>query len=186
VPGELSRTRPVDLELRGGDGRTIVGIAVPFDQPAEVSDGGWPYIETFRRGSFAKTIRERGPQGVKTFAKHQRISSLPIGRASLLREDAIGLYSELRVSKTVAGDEVLELVRDGALDGLSVGFRAVKDRQVRGGVERLEVALHEISVVDAAAYAGAVITGVRSESPYLSPEAAARRLDLLDAVWRTG
>jgi uncharacterized protein len=181
----LTRYSPADLELRGADGRTIVGIAVPFDEPAKVrDDGGFPYTEVFRRGAFAKTIRERGPAGVKTFAKHQR-SSLPIGRASLLREDAAGLYSELAVSKTTAGDEVLELVRDGALDGLSIGFVGIKERQSRDALERLEVALHEISVVDAASYASAVIAGVRSAEPRISAEAASRRLDLLDRTWRT-
>jgi HK97 family phage prohead protease len=183
VPGErLYRATPVDLELRG-DGRTVVGIAMPFDQPTEIRENGHTFTELFRRGSFTKTISERGPEGVKTFAKHQR-ASLPIGRASMLREDPAGLYAELRVSKTVAGDEVLALISDGALDGLSIGFAPVKDRRVSGGVERLEVALHEISVVDYPAYVGAAISGVRSDEHRISPEAAARRLDLIDAIWR--
>jgi Escherichia/Staphylococcus phage prohead protease len=184
VPGErLYRATPVDLELRG-DGRTVVGIAMPFDQPTEIREDGRTFTELFRRGAFTKTIRERGPQAVKTFAKHQR-ASLPIGRASVLREDPTGLYAELRVSKTVAGDEVLSLIDDGALDGLSIGFAPIKDRQVRGGVERLEVALYEVSVVDYPAYVGATIAGVRSDEHRISPEAAARRLDLLDRTWRT-
>lgn len=184
MPGErLYRATPVDLELRG-DGRTVVGMAMPFDQPTEIRENGYIYTELFRRGAFAKTIKERGPQGVKTFAKHQR-ASLPIGRASVLREDPAGLYAELRVSKTVAGDEVLSLISDGALDGLSIGFAPIKDRKVRDGVERLEVALHEISVVDYPAYVGATIAGVRSDEHRISPEVAARRLDLLDLTWRT-
>lgn len=184
MPGErLYRATPVDLELRG-DGRTVVGIAMPFDTPAEIRENGHTYTELFRRGSFAKTINERGPRGVKTFAKHQR-ASLPIGRASVLREDHGGLYTELHVSRTVAGDEVLSLVEDGALDGLSIGFSPIKDRRVSGGVERLEVALHEISIVDYPAYSGATIAGVRSDEHRISSEVAARRLDLLDAVWRT-
>ncbi len=167
-----------------GDGRTIHGIAMPFDAPTEIRDNGERFTEVFRFGSFAKTIAERGPQGVKTFAKHQR-ASLPIGRASVLREDPAGLYSELRISKTAAGDEVLSLISDGALDALSIGFQPVKDRRVRGGVERLEVRLFEISVVDFPAFSGALIAGVRSDEHRLSPEAAARRLDLLDQTWRT-
>jgi HK97 family phage prohead protease len=92
-----------------------------------------------KRGSFAKSISERGPERVKTFAKHAR-GRLPIGRALLLREDPVGLYSELRISATEAGDEVLELVRDGTLDGLSIGFSPIKDRwySARDMVERLE------------------------------------------------
>jgi HK97 family phage prohead protease len=186
MPGgeRLYRARPVDLEVRG-DGRTIHGIAMPFDAPAEIREGGWRFTETFRRGAFTKTITERSPQAVKSFAKHAR-ASLPIGRASLLREDALGLYAELRVSATSAGDEILELVRDGTLDALSIGFQPIKDRWSgsRDAVERLEVALLEVSVVDFPAFAGAQIAGVRSDEHRLSPEAAARRLDLLDRTWR--
>jgi HK97 family phage prohead protease len=185
VPGErLFRATPVDLELRG-DGRTVVGIAMPFDQPTEIREERAAFTEVFRAGSFRKTIAERGPRGVKVFGKHQR-AALPVGRASLLREDTAGLYSELRVSATSAGDEILELVRDGTLDGLSIGFAPIKDRwsDRRDMVERLEVALHEVSIVDYPAYSGASITGVRSDEHRISPEAAARRLDLLDTIWR--
>ena len=65
MPERLCRASPVDLELRG-DGRTVVGIAMPFDQPTEIREDGQTYTEVFRRGSFTKTIAERGPQGVKT------------------------------------------------------------------------------------------------------------------------
>ena len=46
--------------------------------------------------------------------------SLPIGRAIALTDGPLGLDAELRVSQTRLGDEVLELVRDGAATGLSV------------------------------------------------------------------
>jgi Escherichia/Staphylococcus phage prohead protease len=172
----LVRATPADLELRG-DGRTIVGIAVPFDQVAEVRDASGPYNEVFRRGAFARTIAERG--AVKLLAQHQA-QSLPIGRTSLLREDASGLYLEGRVSKTTQGDEVLELVKDGALDALSVGFTPVRERMANDGtVERLEVRLREVSVVPWPAYEGAAISGVRTNDLVLSRDAALRRVDLL-------
>ena len=34
----LTRVAPVDLEIRD-DGRTVVGLAMPFDTPAEIRDG---------------------------------------------------------------------------------------------------------------------------------------------------
>lgn len=158
----LRRANQADLEVRS-DGRTIVGIAVPWDQPARVNDGYGPYTEVFRRGAFRKTITERGER-VKALANHDR-RSLPLGRAHTLREDGAGLYTELRVSKTRAGDEVLELVRDGALDSFSIGFAGVKDRQGPDGtVERTEVRLDEVSVVAFPAYDGAQIAGVREAS----------------------
>src|SRR5215210_5590499 len=109
------RVSPADLEIRGEDGRTVTGIAVPWDTPTEVRSMAGEFTETFRRGAFDRTIRERGPQRVKFLAEHDR-RSLSLGRAELVREDTAGLYVEMRASKTQAGDEALELIRDGALD----------------------------------------------------------------------
>jgi HK97 family phage prohead protease len=179
----LYRVAPVDLMVRaGGDGRTISGIACPFGVTAEVSDGGPRYRETFVRGAFARTIRERGDR-VRLMVSHER-SKLPIGRATSLTEDAAGLVGDFRVSKTMQGDEVLELVRDGALDSLSVGFVPVADRRLPDGtVSRTEVALKEVSVVATPAYDGALILGVRSART-ISAQTARRRLAILESRYR--
>jgi|SRR5215211_7714745 len=172
----LTRAHLTDIEVRG-DGRTVHGLAAPFDQVAEVSDGGYRYSEVFRPGAFARTIRER--TAVKLLASH-RADLLPVGRTSLLKEDRAGLVVEGRVSKTTLGDEVIELIRDGALDAFSVGFTPVRERTADDGtVERLEVRLREISVVAFPAYDGALIGGVRSDDSPLSRDAALRRVALL-------
>lgn len=157
----INRAHQADLEVRG-DGRTVVGIAVPYDAPTAIRDASGAYTEIFRRGAFAKTIIERGDR-VKFLAQHDR-RSMPLGKATLLREDAAGLYGEFRVSATAAGDEALELIKDGALDAFSVGFRPVKDRKNSDGtlVERLEAGLDEVSAVAFPAYDGALIAGVRA------------------------
>jgi HK97 family phage prohead protease len=158
----LGRDYQADLEIRG-DGRTVVGIAVPYDAPTPIRDHQGTYQEVFRRGAFAKTIQERASK-VKLLAQHNR-QNLPIGRPSLLREDATGLYMEARISATRDGDEILELVRDGVLDSFSVGFRPVQDRwnAARDFVERTEARLDEVSVVAFPAYDGALISGVRHD-----------------------
>lgn len=163
----VSRAFAADLEVRSaGDGRTIHGIVVPFDHVARVSDGGPPYDEAFQRGAFAKTIVERGDR-VKLLSQHASRTN-PLGKALTLREDAAGLYGEFYVSRTTAGDEALELVRDGALDSFSVGFAPVKHEK-RGRVTwRTEVALREASLVTFGAYDGALVGGVRALD--LTPE----------------
>jgi uncharacterized protein len=180
----LVRATLADLEVRsGGDGRTLVGLAVPFDIETEVDDGRGSYREVFRRGAFAKTVRERG-QRVPLLVNHDHLRRLPIGVSTVLREDAAGLYSEYRVSQTREGDEVLALVRDGALDGLSIGFRPIKDRPgpaARGQlplIERIEAALREVSAVAFPAYADAKLVGVRTSVPFLPSDEARRRLAL--------
>lgn len=180
----LHRAFGPDLELRsGGDGRTVYGIAVPFGQVAEVSDGAGSYRETFVQGAFSRTLSERGDR-VKLLANHDH-RRFPIGRPTLLREDTAGLYMEAKISATRDGDEALELIRDGVLDRFSVGFRPIRHRNTADRVvERLEVALGEVSVVALAAYDGAVLAGVRSApSVSLPVDLARRRLDLLLKAW---
>lgn len=156
----LERTLAHDLSTRG-DGRTVFGIAVPFDREARVNDGLGPYTEVFKRGAFAKTIREQGAK-VKLLVNHDKMSRLPIGRATSLREDAAGLYGEFRISATREGDEALTLVSDGVVDAFSVGFAPIQERESDGRVERTEVSLREVSLVAFPAYADAAIAGLRS------------------------
>lgn len=180
----------LDLSVRG-DGRTVYGLAVPFDRPQRVADvtrsGVVQYDEVFRMGSFSRTIAERGER-VKFLLNHDK-NTLPLGRALSLREDPAGLIGEFRVSATRAGDEALELIRDGALDGLSAGFKPdshVGDPHSGGLVERTSVVLLEVSAVAFPAYDDALIGGVRAadlsiphqddEAPHQGEEDEARQL----------
>jgi HK97 family phage prohead protease len=153
-----------DLEIRS-DGRTVYGLAVPFDRETVVDDGHGQYREVFRHGAFRQSINV-GIERVKFFVNHNhRDRKLPIGRAVNLREDRSGLVGEFRVSNTRDGDEAIELVRDGVLDSFSIGFAEIagKDRKTRDLVERLEVKLREVSLVAFPAYAGALVGGLRAE-----------------------
>ena len=109
-----NRSYSVNLELRAnGDGRTIFGIAVPYNKEQRITS---TMIEVFRKGVFAEVIK--APHRVKLLRGHGENNVL--GRATLLRETDEGLYAEFKISKTREGDEALELVKDGALDQLSV------------------------------------------------------------------
>jgi HK97 family phage prohead protease len=151
-----TRTSPITLELRA-DGRTIAGIAMPYNSPTKV--GG--YVERFLPGAFA----DADPAQVPLTTVHDR-ESLPIGRAVRLTDTQAGLEAELRVSETRLGDEALTLIRDGAATGLSVGFIPVEDHwdQTRTIVERVKAKLVEISLVAFPAYADARVMAVRSNA----------------------
>ena len=177
----ITRHFEPDLEVRAaGDGRTIAGIVVPYERVARVSDGGPSYDEMFRRGAFSKTIKERGNR-VKLLSQHNSRTN-PLGRAVELREDAAGLFGEFRVSKTQAGDEALELVRDGALDSFSVGFAPVNHVTENGVRVRTEVKLREASLVTFPAYEDALVTGVRSTLDALANMTAEERAELIAAL----
>jgi hypothetical protein len=169
-----------DLEVRsGGDGRTVYGIACPFNSPAPINEWGVRYTEQFASGAFARTIAHQNGR-VKFLAQHDQ-RAFPLGVSEVLREDAAGLYGEFRVSKTERGDEALELIRDGALDGFSIGFSSLRSdpMQPRNDaiVTRQEVRLIEVSAVSFPAYADALMGGVRAEDA----ERLAEFLDLLRA-----
>ncbi|MGH6763085.1 MAG: HK97 family phage prohead protease [Phyllobacterium sp.] len=99
-------------------------------------------------GAFRKSIAKRGSSGVRMLWQHD--ANEPIGVWTAIREDDRGLYVEGRLAKGVArAREVLDLMRNGALDGLSIGFRTVRARKdAKTGVRHiLEADLWEISVV---------------------------------------
>src|SRR4051794_19478665 len=152
-----------DLELRSaGDGRTLVGLAAPFSKWNKIRDHAGEYEEMILPGAFKRTIAQRGTK-VPLHALHES-RKLPLGPVTRMIEETDGLRIEARISKTQAGDEVLELVRDGALGGLSIGFSPIDEAWSPDRSRRThrEVALNEISVVQEPAYAEALIGGLRS------------------------
>lgn len=149
-----------DLEVRsGGDGRTIMGIAVPYGAPMRIADD---LVEQFARGAFNHQLKD--PSRVKFAREHVMLGGTLIGAASMLRDDAAGLYVELRASRTPVGDETLELIRDGALNELSIAFEERQNRRLVGGItERVKAHAREVAVVMQGAYGElATAVGVRS------------------------
>ena len=99
-------------------------------------------------GAFRETLASRGPAGVKMLFQHN--PSEPIGVWDVLREDARGLYVQGRLLLDVTrGREVFALMRAGAIDGLSIGFKAIRTRRDRPNAARKieKIDLWEISIV---------------------------------------
>lgn len=149
-----------ELEVRaGGDGRTVFGRAVPYGVDQEIYSG---LVERFRFGAFRAQIR--AATRVVFARDHLPLGGTLIGRATMLEERQDGLYGEWRVSKTAVGDETLELIRDGVLDELSIGFREGQNKVDKNGVvERVTATLLEVaSVIEGAYGRNAVVAGTRS------------------------
>ncbi len=99
-------------------------------------------------GAFRDTLAARGAAGVRMLFQHNPAE--PIGIWEVLSEDSKGLFARGRLMPTVArAREILSLMRAGAIDGLSIGFRTVKAHKDRTrGARRIEkVDLWEISIV---------------------------------------
>lgn len=131
---------PVDLKHVEPDG-TFQGYASLFGKEDLARDMVAP-------GAFRDSLAERGAGGVKLLFQHD--PNEPIGVWLQLKEDIKGLFAKGRLMPDVArAREVLSLMRAGALDGLSIGFRTVKGRSDPAtGIRRLEkIDLWEISIV---------------------------------------
>lgn len=154
--------RTFDVELRAvAEGRTIEGLAAPFNSPAEIRDAYGTYTETILPGAFTRTIGERSGK-IKLLASHDR-QSFPLGNIPRLWEDAAGLRMEAQVANTTAGNDALTLIRENVATGLSIGFNVVRQAWAEDYSARTisEIRLAEISLVAEPAYAVAGVTGVR-------------------------
>jgi HK97 family phage prohead protease len=97
-------------------------------------------------GAFAASLKRMGAGQVKLLAQHANEN--PIGRWLSFEERERGLYATGEITKlTQAGAETAHLIEEGILDGLSIGFTAIKSETLKGGRRILEAALWEISIV---------------------------------------
>ena len=104
-----------------------------------------------QKGAFTKSLTQRPAPKVKMLFQHK--TDEPIGVFEKIYEDQKGLYVQGRLAmKTQKGKETYELLKMGALDGMSIGFKADPQKQGynenKRGVRTLkEVDLMEISLV---------------------------------------
>jgi HK97 family phage prohead protease len=139
------------VELDG----TVEGYASRFGEVDQARDMVMP-------GAFAVTLAARGVRRVPMLFQHDPAE--PVGIWLELREDAHGLAARGRLIPEVArGRELLSLIRQKAIDGLSIGFRTLKARvDPKTRVRRLyELDLWEISIVTFPLLAGARVHAVK-------------------------
>jgi HK97 family phage prohead protease len=122
-----------------------------------VADGGGDSVAP---GAFAASLRRRGPGEVRMLYQH--FAHAPIGVWEEITEDSRGLYVRGRlVPEVEQARDVRALLADGALNGLSIGFRTVRARKGAGKTRTLlEIELWEISVVTFPLLAGSTVTAI--------------------------
>lgn len=137
-------------------GWEITARAVPLDTPTEIAPG---FVETIESGALVP--RETG---VKLFSEHRDV----IGVVTETREEDGGLVIEARISDTQLGRDVRQLIADGALTQMSIGFLPAEDGQTitrtDAGIDVTvtRATLYEVSVVPFPAYEDTAITDQRS------------------------
>ena len=114
----------------------FAGYAAIFDRPDRGGD-------VVRAGAFGRSLK-RGAGAVPLLWQHD--PARPVGRIEYLREDRRGLRVIARLSGGAAGREAAALLKEGAVAGLSFGYRV---RKASGTVPRAleDVELVEVSLV---------------------------------------
>jgi len=161
--GDVER-KTVGFQLTALDteGRTLEGYASIFGN-LDLGD------DIIHPGAFAKTLAERGGK-VRFLWQHD--PSEPLGKPIELHEDARGLFFKAVISDTARGRDALALLRDGAIEGLSIGYESIKGgtdfENVNGRTVRhlREVRLHEISLVSFPMNESAGVTALKTATPY--------------------
>jgi HK97 family phage prohead protease len=120
----------------GRTGVRFAGYAAVFDRPDRGGD-------VVRAGAFARSLG-RGRARVPLLWQHD--AGRPIGRIEYLKEDRRGLRVIARLSEGTAGREAAALLKEGAVRGLSFGYR-VRAASGKAPRELRELDLVEVSLV---------------------------------------
>ena len=156
----ISVTSRVSLTSDG----TVEGYASLFGEVDQARDMVMP-------GAFTRTLAQRGLRKIPMLFQHD--PSEPVGVWLDLHEDFRGLKARGRLIPDVArGRELLALLQQEAIDGLSIGYRTVRGQiDPKTRIRKLyQVDLWEISIVTFPLLAGARVQAVKGlPEPKLSP-----------------
>ncbi len=149
---------------------TVEGYASLFGEIDAARDVVMP-------GAFSRTLKSRGIRRVPMLFQHDPAE--PVGVWLELIEDFRGLRARGKLIPEVArARELFALVRSGAVDGLSIGFRTVRGRLDPATRVRkiIDLDLWEISIVTFPLLSGARVRAVKgsASSPPLHSHARAR------------
>lgn len=147
-----------DLEIRtatlSASDKKLVGYVIKWNSRSHVL---WDeFVEQFAQNAFSNSLSN----GADVLCLYEHDYTNLLGRTTSgtlqLTEDATGLRFELTPPDTQLGRDVLTLVERGDIDGMSFGFRAIKDQWDIGQEPYirtvLEAELREITITSLPAY----------------------------------
>lgn len=155
----MGRRRPERHDARGATWERLAAQTAYVAKPEDGTFSGMASVfgsvavgargpTRFQHGAFAETIGET--QGrIPLLWQHD--TARPVGVISKLAETEEGLELRGKITKNAFGGDVIALMRDGAITGLSIGFDALEAGYEKQGEGRVRVVskarLHEVSLV---------------------------------------
>lgn len=150
----LEHLTPLELKFSRDGAGTLSGYASVFGPPAD------QHGDIVAPGAFKASLAS----GDKPLMLWSHALSEPIGAWTDIHEDAVGLRVTGRLTlETRRGAEAYALLKDGALNGLSIGFHTVAAEPLPDGGRLLTaIDLAEISLVTLPSASRARVTSVKT------------------------
>jgi len=156
-----------NFEVKGLDEKGVIeGLAAGYGNVDFGNDRIVP-------GAIGKSLE--GRKSVPMLLYHDQ--TRPVGSWNEFKETEEGLFVRGNIAtKTRDGGEAYELVKAGALPGLSIGYDSIRRRMVGKIRELTEIMLHEVSLVPIGMNPKALISGVKEIEDFRNKLAAGDRL----------
>ena len=150
------------------DGRSVRGRIVPFMEPTTIVDKGERFREQFLPGCITALIQVAQRRGNPGFIglnfDHDESFDARIGVAANIEQLDDGGWADFRLYENRDLDKVRSMLTESHT-GLSVMFDDVVPPRVLNGIRsRAQILIRHVAATPWAAYDGARVTGVRSES----------------------
>lgn len=150
--------RESKISLAETEARTIEGLAVPYERETKLGSG---YYETIAADAYQP---DGGVGQIKLLWRHGEV--IGVGNAT---SGPDGVTIHARLSQTSAGDDAYQLVKDCAVDSLSIGFIPLEYEETWDDDGNLHVRqklidIKEVSLVPWPAYDEAKVTKVREHN----------------------
>jgi HK97 family phage prohead protease len=170
----LYKTGSINASIKDVDGKKgiVTGYFSAFNNVD--SDG-----DIIRKGAFSKSILEWGPASAQPRIKHlmNHNSSQPLGKITMLCEDAKGLCYESQIGTHTLGMDFVKMVESNLITEHSIGYQTMKRNQLQdydeykknpngGWYELTDLKLYEGSSLTAwGANPNTPLTGMKDVSP---------------------
>ncbi|MGE6516643.1 HK97 family phage prohead protease [Lysinibacillus sphaericus] len=160
-----------DVEIREAENgkRTISGYAVKWEMKSHAMGYFKRFKEQFQKGAFTESMTNDDQLALWSHDTTKVLGRTKNGTLRLF-EDDIGLRFELDLPNSTLGNDAYETIKRGDVDGVSFGFRMVKQEWDENDIENItrtisKAKLLEISPVAFPAYPDSQVSA-RSHDPY--------------------
>lgn len=160
------------FEIKSAGDNTIEGYAAYFGNVDS-------YGDIIEPGAFSKTLQENNSR-VKVLWQHD--VNEPIGKPIMMEQDSKGLYIKAKISMTDTGKKAMELMKDGVIDEMSIGYDIIKDEYKGKNRMLKELRLWEFSPVTFAANEKARITSAKNLNELLYDIKHADKNEIVNAI----